>query len=92
VEAFPSETPIALIKLILITFKTAPELRNKVLCILKLTPVWGCLTLVMARLVRWVKVRARVNINHLLIVGKAVKFGYLIVITSKFEIKLQKKI
>tara|TARA_B110000285_G_C15128985_1_gene622193 strand:+ start:3142 stop:3348 length:207 start_codon:yes stop_codon:yes gene_type:complete len=59
------------------------ELRNK-FCILKLIPVWGCLTLVaMDHRVKWVKVQIRISIRLVLIVGKAVKFGYLIVITSK---------
>ena len=87
VEAFRLEIPIASIKLILITFNRIMEQRNR-FCILKLIPVWGCLTLVMDHRVKWVKVQIRISIKRQLIVGKAVKFGYLIVITSKmFDVK-----
>jgi hypothetical protein len=77
-EAFPSQTPIALIKLISITFNKTTARRNSSYCILKLIPVWACLTLVLVR--KAARVRT-LNISQVLIVEKAAKFGYLMVTT-----------
>ena len=80
-EAFRSQTPIALIKLILTTFNKTTARRNSSYCILKLIPVWACLTPV--RLVQKGQARVRtLNISQVLIVEKAVQFGYLIATTS----------
>ena len=78
-EAFPSQTPIALIKLISITFNKTTVRRNSSYCILKLIPVWACLTLVLVRKAARVRMP---NISQVvLIVEKAAKFGYLIATT-----------